>query len=195
MSMTDRVWVYDEVDATRLMLRCANGHELRAFDSKEMDEPYQARWLIGHGRLWTPARTPGYGEPIERHVEITEERILEHRAFAYDLAPITRAPIIYTECRQCPRALIVGGGLMLHGLNIWERAPMCEFRLSIEQGRVLRAEAVKLETRADIERYFAAQGQRVLADDDPIAVVYRERREAEAKERALRGLEPDDDCC
>lgn len=193
MSMYDRIYIADATEAQELGFTCANGHVLRGFQTKDLDDPYMAHYLIGQGRIWCRQSQKTRGRRFEfLPSSDLPELLREHQAYDHKILSFTGSAIIYAECRTCAPTLILGSAYD-GGLNVHEHHSFNEFRLDVLSGVIDEVTAVKREQRADIERERGQRGERVLADDDPIVVALRERRAAEAKDRAARGLPLDDD--
>jgi len=179
MSLCDTIRCIDAQEALRLWgFACAAGHALMNFQSKDFGER-QEGFLLGRGFLWVLRGRAWQDREVAMNYMVENRTdgsfLLESCTSEYRVDTGRSGDFMcYAECKDCPPAFVLSLGLG-SGLSLYEHWPVSRFRLTLLGGALHRVEPLERETRETIEREFAARGQRVLAESDPIVVAYRAR--------------------
>jgi hypothetical protein len=174
MGLYDTVEVLDEPVA----LRCAHGHALRSFQTKDLDEPSMSSYFVHGGRLYLAfARDNRTGvEHVERWRIEGDEAVQEHRFGLREIAP-PRVVRIYGQCYECPPVLVRTDAATLLGDIVREHALFVDFALTFRSGEPVQIERTS-GTRDELKNELRARGVYVLEDDEPLAVAHGELKKA-----------------
>jgi hypothetical protein len=196
MGLFDTVLFMDDLDE----LRCAQGHALRSFQTKDIDEPSMSTYLMRVDRSGRPGRL--YQARPEEHGSHAESEIAswrcegngavrEHR---YSLNEV-HGPLaihIYGSCHACEPVLVRTAEPGWRGDIVTEHALFVDFELLLRPGEPLHIERTS-GSRDELKRELSGRGAYVLLDDEPLAVAHRElvsarRRASEKTPRRSRRL-------
>jgi len=180
--MYDTLLVLDDVAA----LCCPEGHPLRSFQTKDLDEPSMSTYLVHGSRLYrATGRDAAWGaEDAAGWRVLGTQAILERR---YDLQtlPDPRRLNVYDHCGACQPVLVRMDHPGAFGDLVNEHQLFVDFTLTFQSGEPLQVERTS-GSRADLEAELARRGVYVLKNDDALAVAHREI--AKARQRtAVRG--------
>jgi hypothetical protein len=171
-------------------LKCAHGHELREFQTKQLENDLSAYYVIG-GQLYrqqdrarrhsVPAPPPAYHRDGRDRILLTEDRVCP--ASAGEL-------VIYAACHQCDPVLVEAADGPFGHLR--EVAPWVQHIVRFDGGRLVEIRPDRVESRDDVRRKHPD----AIPDDDRLAARYFKRRSEEARstEQAAAGkLGPPDE--
>ena len=151
MGMFDRIIDLDG------KLKCAEGHVLKDFQTKDLTNTMTRFYLRGN-RLYETVKTRETLEPGETTVREVKEHILQEYVLGY------RTVAIYAACPQCKPVRFQQKGDRGWIDNIGEKQPWNDFELKFGD-RALVSVTSKLETRAEIIKDLRAYGVTVIEND------------------------------
>lgn len=183
MGMYDTIEVLD--DARELC--CPQGHALRSFQTKDLDDPSMSTYLVHEGKLYLAStredRASDHDDADQWHVR-EGEAVHEHRYVLREiLGP--RTVRAYSSCRSCTPVLVRTSGVGVFGDFVGEHALFVDFALTFRRGEPMQVERIS-GTREDLAKELRESGHYVLSDDHPLAMAHREIQKAHA-ERGTSG--------
>jgi hypothetical protein len=175
MGMFDTVIVVDELPG----LSCPEGHVLRSFQTKDLDQPSMATYLLHGGSLFLAAsdeKWSDYDEAIGWRID-GAQATREHR---YELREVSakRTVRVYAHCRECEPVLVRTEHATCLGDIVREHKLFVDFTLRFRPGEPVQFERTS-GTRADLARDLRERAH-VLNDNDPLAVAHREIKRTQA---------------
>jgi hypothetical protein len=161
--------------------RCADGHRIGSFQTKDLENPSMSTYLVHDGRLYL-------AKPVENRWSSDEARgwrletgraIREH---CYELREVyARTSVrIYGHCEECEPVLVRSDRASFLGDIVIEHKLFVEFRLSFRRDEPLQVERVS-GARSDLGNDLRARGLCVLGDDEPLAMAHRELERLRAR--------------
>jgi hypothetical protein len=183
MGMYDTLLVLDDVAE----LRCPEGHRLRSFQTKDLDEPSMSTYLVSSGRLyraagrnaWSGAGEQAAGWRLEGKQAIFEQR------FDLQALPGPRRVNAYDHCGACEPVLVRTDHPGAFGDLVNEHNVFVDFTLTFRVGEPLQVERTS-GTRDELKAELARRGVWVLNEEDALAVAHREIQKARQRS-GLRG--------
>jgi hypothetical protein len=155
-------------------LSCPHGHALHSFQTRDLDGPPAATYLVQGGRLYlaeaTDGRPPAEGSPEVWRIEAAA--VVREQRFTLREISAPSALRIYGNCPFCDPVLTGTLEPGCHEEVVQEHAVPVGFRLSFRPGEPLRVERTS-GTRDDLELELLDRGVRVLDDDEPLALAHR----------------------
>jgi hypothetical protein len=180
MGMFDTVVILDGARG----FRCPNGHVLRSFQTKALDDPSMSTYLVHEGRLYLAAgeRTSDSDEAGGWRLE-GMRAVREHHYTLSQVQP-PRAVRVYGHCDECDPVLVRTDRPGLFGDIVSEHSLFVDFNLTFRPGEPLQVERTS-GTRDELKDELRRRGVYVLDEDEPLALAHREIKRA--RERAGRG--------
>lgn len=172
MGMFDSVFIVDAPG-----LSCAQGHLLRAFQTKDLAQPSMSTYLLCQGRLYLASAEPGADDEDARGWRVEGERAIHERRYHLREARPERALRIYTTCPACEPVLVRSSAPDLWGDIVREHGIFVDFLLTFRAGEPLQIQR-ESGSREQLERELRARGVFVLEATDPLAVAHRTLKRA-----------------
>jgi len=183
MGMFDYVLILDD----RADIRCPAGHPLRAFQTKDFEEPSMATYLLSGGRLFcalgTDTWSSGGAEAVRWHV--SGMRAVRESRYELREVPGPRRVRVHDHCDACDPVLVRTDQRRSLGDLVSEHPIFVDFTLTFRAGEPLQVERTT-GTREEFKRELAGRGLHVLEDSEPLAVAHRELAQADRFPRAAR---------
>lgn len=177
--------MFDEVEVLGdSPLRCAAGHAIRKFQTKDMGEESE-RYILkfdrkpaldetGYGQLFL-VRGSGFWqvqEDARSFVQTGPESFALRVDMPLELVTGDHLLTIYSDCRECEpvyfRRAGPFGGYGSNGL-LEEQTPWVEWEVTIRGGMVTSWKGTRLETREQVREWLA----RAVPDADPLVVAHK----------------------
>lgn len=161
--------IYDTIrllgDAAPL---CAAGHRVADLQTKDLDCAMAVYSLHGE-RLYRPSKERNEAVNIDDRgrLIVTQTQLCEPASISADI----RA---YSHCGEC-RPVLYLREPGWRGDCVQERRPWCEWQLMFRDGRLVRCDPVRLESRESVANALRREGIEVLADDERLARLHFER--------------------
>lgn len=153
---------------------CAHGHRIRSLQTKDLDDPSMATYLLNDGRLYAAISIErGWRTDDASGWRVDSGRaVREHR---YELREVEapRSVLIYGHCDECEPLLIRSDRGSFLGDFVTEHKLFVDFKLTFRRGEPVRIERMS-GTRDDFGDELRARGLYVLRDDEPLAMAHRE---------------------
>ena len=183
MGMFDTLLVLD--DAAEL--RCPEGHRLRSFQTKDLDEPSMSTYLVSSGRLYRAADRDGWSGAGEEAAgwRIEGKQAISEQRFDLQALPGPRRVNAYGQCSVCDPVLVRTDHPGVFGDLVNEHKMFVDFTLTFRVGEPLQVERTS-GTRDELKADLARRGVCVLNEDDALAVAHREIEKARQRS-GLRG--------
>lgn len=159
-------------------LLCAAGHELRNFQTKDLDCAMNTYYVF-EGCVYEAARDGWSLRQEPQYLPGLEGLAVISRGFAAPVGLSVSKLDVYTSCEECLPVLFEGTP---HAFSdqVHEQRPWVEYELEVDRGRVVSSAPVKLESRDDVRK----KGNWVsIPDDDRVAKRHFER----LKEKGTKG--------
>lgn len=179
MGMYDTVIVLDET------LSCPHGHPVNDFQTKSFPDPSMSTYLIEAGRVYRVAGTAAFDHEVASDWRIEGNQAVYQRR--HELEPVTPPAelLFYTHCRECEPVLVRTDRASFYGDLVDERQLWVEFRTTLRSDGPVQIERIS-GTRDDLVAELRHDGQRVLDEDEPLAIAHREIRAARKRPRRRR---------
>lgn len=175
MGLSDEVVILDGVRLT-----CPEGHVIGSFQTKDLERPTMATYLVHGARLYQAV----HSEPLSDADVVACWRIVGSvavREFRYTLreVPSPCTVRVYGHCDACAPVLVRTERAHLDDL-VREHTVHVDYTLRFRTGESViahRDSGTRDELRADLRH----RGLHVLDDDEPLAVAHREIERARAR--------------
>jgi hypothetical protein len=172
--------MFDTVVFLGQQLSCPAGHSLGAFQTKSFPDPSMSTYLIEGGRVVHAVRGPWGDEDKGSAWRISgDEAIHESRHTLEPVSPQAEVRI-YSDCAECEPVLIRVDPARSWGDIVHERRLSVDFCLRFLDEQSMQIERVTGD-RQDLLEELQRTGERVLQDDDPLAVAHREIKRARSE--------------
>ena len=163
MGLFDSVYILDNF---ALKVTCGEGHPQNGeLQTKDLDCGMCAYYISG-SMIFGPEEEVIDKRPIYRF----EDNALVITSRPRYLRPTIEATeiIVYGNCTDCDPVVYCGSANSFRG-NVDTREPWFEYRLSINDGRVVDVRKIVAETREDLRKKMLESGLDVLPDSDRVA--------------------------
>lgn len=171
MGMFDNVVFIGE---SALQVKCAAGHVLRNLQTKSLDCDMTTYYVV-NGRIYGHAKP----QPARTTFVDGDALIIAHDERA-TFESVSDEIEVHNACTECDPVLYVRGACepsrVSWGDGVSEREPGVAAHLIFRDGVLVEVRPVEMETRDEIKEQLAADGLRVLRDDETIAQAHFERR-------------------
>jgi hypothetical protein len=170
MGMFDTIIILDRAASAC----CAEGHRIRSLQTKDLDDPSMATYLVNGGRLyvaisieraWCSDDASGWRVDGGRAVREHHHELREIEA--------PRSVSVYGHCDECEPLLVRSDRGSFLGDFVTEHKLFVDFTLTFRRGEPLRVERMS-GARDDFGNELRARGLYVLRDDEPLAMAHRE---------------------
>ena len=148
--------------------RCAARHRVADLQTKDLECALEVYSIYGD-RLYRPGKDRTESAKLDEcgHLVLTETRVAEAGSISIEL----RA---YSYCLECRPVLYLGEGTLRRDY-VQERRPWCEWAFVFCDGRLVRCEAVRVESREAVANALRRDGREVLDDNERLARLHFER--------------------
>lgn len=161
--------MFDEFRDMDGRLTCAAGHKPTGWQTKAFEREMTTYFLY-QGKLFVQDHEDKRDFYLDAQGDLRQPR--ERVA-----VPVLRTAeiAVYTHCAECEPVLHTGGNSWSSCIS--ERQPWCEYRLVFVRGELDEVRPYRLETRdEEALREVQSRGGKVLDDDSPVALVYKQAR-------------------